>query len=65
MIWYIGGMVIFVLLMLKASIGSGDRSGDYVLQLEMYAMLWWVTHQKKEMVDSLEVWYLGVLRLNQ
>ena len=45
---------------LKASIGSGDRSGDYVLQLEMYAMLWWVTHQKKEMVDSLEVWYLGV-----
>ena len=44
---------------LKASLGKGDRSGDYVKQLRMYAMLWWVTHGKEEMVDELEVWYLG------
>jgi hypothetical protein len=44
---------------LKASLGKGDRSGDYVKQLRMYAMLWWVTHDKKEMVSDLEVWYLG------
>ena len=44
---------------LKASIGRGDRSGNYVEQLRMYAMLWWVTHGKKEQVDGLEIWYLG------
>ena len=44
---------------LKASLGKGDRSGDYVKQLRMYAMLWWVTHEKKELVSDLEVWYLG------
>ena len=44
---------------LKASVGKGDRSGNYVDQLRMYAMLWWVTHDKKEMVNSLEIWYLG------
>lgn len=44
---------------IKASIGRGDRSGDYVEQLRMYAMLWWVTHGKTESVDSLEIWYLG------
>ena len=44
---------------LKASVGKGDRSGNYVDQLRMYAMLWWATHDKKEMVDSLEIWYLG------
>jgi len=44
---------------LKASVGKGDRSGNYVDQLRMYAMLWWVTHGKKEMVNSLEIWYLG------
>jgi len=44
---------------LKASIGRGDRSGNYVEQLRMYAMLWWVTHGKKEHVDGLEIWYLG------
>ena len=44
---------------LKASLGKGDRSGDYVKQLRMYAMLWWVTHGKKELVADLEVWYLG------
>lgn len=44
---------------LKASMGSGDRSGDYIEQLRLYAMLWWVTHERKEQIDSLEVWYLG------
>jgi len=44
---------------LKASLGKGDRSGDYVKQLRMYAMLWWVTHEKEELVSDLEVWYLG------
>jgi len=44
---------------LKASIGKGDRSGNYVEQLKMYAMLWWVTHDKKQSVDELEIWYLG------
>ena len=44
---------------LKASIGKGDRSGNYVDQLRIYAMLWWVTHGKSETVDSLEIWYLG------
>ena len=44
---------------IKASKGIGDRSGDYVEQLRMYAMLWWVTHQKKESVSELEIWYLG------
>ena len=44
---------------LKASIGSGDRSGDYVEQLRMYAMLWWVTHGYDLQVDGLEIWYLG------
>jgi len=44
---------------LKASMGSGDRSGDYIEQLRLYAMLWWTTHERKEQVDSLEVWYLG------
>ncbi len=32
---------------LKASIGAGDRSGNYVEQLRMYAMLWWVTNERK------------------
>ena len=44
---------------LKASLGKGDRSGDYIKQLRMYAMLWWVTHEKEELVSDLEVWYLG------
>tara|TARA_B110000444_G_scaffold228611_1_gene234530 strand:+ start:15768 stop:17600 length:1833 start_codon:yes stop_codon:yes gene_type:complete len=48
---------------LKASLGKGDRSGDYVKQLRMYAMLWWVTHDKKEMVSELEVWYLGANKI--
>jgi len=44
---------------IKASKGIGDRSGDYVEQLRMYAMLWWATHEKKETIDDLEIWYLG------
>ena len=44
---------------IKASKGIGDRSGDYVEQLRMYAMLWWTTHNKKEVVSELEIWYLG------
>ena len=44
---------------IKASKGIGDRSGDYVEQLRMYAMLWWVTHKKQETVDNLQIWYLG------
>ncbi len=48
---------------LKASIGRGDRSGDYVEQLKMYAMLWWITHGKQERVDELEIWYLGANKI--
>ena len=44
---------------LKASIGAGDRSGNYVEQLRMYAMLWWVTHDREQQVDALQIWYLG------
>jgi len=44
---------------LKASKGVGDRSGNYVEQLKMYAMLWSKTHDGK-IPDELEVWYLGV-----
>ncbi|MFL2881679.1 MAG: PD-(D/E)XK nuclease family protein [Candidatus Poseidoniaceae archaeon] len=44
---------------IKASKGIGDRSGDYVEQLRMYAMLWWTTHNKQETIDDLEIWYLG------
>lgn len=44
---------------IKASKGSNDRSGDYVKQLRIYAMLWWATHGKQEFVDKLEIWYLG------
>lgn len=44
---------------LKASVGANDRSGDYVEQLKMYAMLWHVTHDREETVGGLEIWYLG------
>ena len=44
---------------LKASLGANDRSGDYVHQLQMYAMLWYITHERKEAVHSLQIWYLG------
>ena len=44
---------------LKASRGGGDRSGNYVEQLRIYAMLWSITHDG-QIPDALEVWYLGV-----
>jgi hypothetical protein len=44
---------------LKASRGGGDRSGNYVDQLRIYAMLWSITHDGR-IPDNLEVWYLGV-----
>ena len=44
---------------LKASRGGGDRSGNYVEQLRIYAMLWSSTHDG-ELPDELEIWYLGV-----
>ena len=50
---------------LKASVGKGDRSGDYVEQLKMYAMLWWITHGKQELVEELEIWYLGANKIKQ
>ena len=43
----------------KASRGGGDRSGNYVEQLRIYAMLWSLTHDG-ELPTALEVWYLGV-----
>ena len=44
---------------IKASVGAGDRSGDYVDQMRAYAMLWYVTHQRQEEVAELDIWYLG------
>lgn len=44
---------------LKASLGANDRSGDYVKQLRMYAMLWFATHGREALVNGLEIWYLG------
>jgi len=43
---------------IKASLGANDRSGDYVEQMRDYAMLWYVTHERKESVSGLEIWYL-------
>ena len=48
-----------VIVDLKASIGAGDRSGDYVEQMKAYALLWYVTHGRNEQVSELEIWYLG------
>lgn len=48
-----------VIVDIKASLGANDRSGDYVEQLKMYAMLWYVTHERKETVGGLQIWYLG------
>ena len=50
---------------LKASIGKGDRSGDYLDQLRMYAWLWWETHDREEQVEGLEIWYLGTGTVKQ
>ncbi len=44
---------------LKASLGNTDRSRLYPQQLQMYAWLWWETHDRMETIDGLEIWYLG------
>ena len=48
-----------VIVDLKASVGANDRSGDYVEQLNLYAMLWHATHGRSQGVDGLQIWYLG------
>ena len=48
-----------VIVDLKASVGANDRSGDYVEQLKIYAMLWYATHGRDEQVAGLQIWYLG------
>jgi len=50
---------------LKASVGKGDRSGDYLDQLRMYGWLWWETHGRDEAVEGLEIWYLGTGTVKQ
>ena len=50
---------------LKASVGKGDRSGDYLDQLRMYGWLWWETHDREEVVEGLEIWYLGTGTVKQ
>jgi hypothetical protein len=45
---------------LKAAMGNNDRSAGYVLQLEIYAWLWWETHGRTSRVDNLKLWYAGV-----
>ena len=45
---------------LKAAMGNNDRSAGYVLQLEIYAWLWWETHGRKSRVENLRLWYAGV-----
>ena len=44
---------------LKAAMGDNDRSAGYVLQLEIYAWLWWETHGRKSRVENLRLWYAG------
>tara|TARA_B100001113_G_scaffold54522_1_gene40359 strand:- start:2010 stop:3887 length:1878 start_codon:yes stop_codon:yes gene_type:complete len=44
---------------IKASVGRGDRSHGYLDQLRMYGWLWWATHERKETVTGLAIWYLG------
>ncbi len=48
-----------VIVDLKASVGANDRSGDYVEQLKIYAMLWHATHDRNQRVEGLQIWYLG------
>ncbi|MCS5534399.1 MAG: PD-(D/E)XK nuclease family protein, partial [Candidatus Poseidoniales archaeon] len=43
---------------IKASVGAGDRSGDYIKQMRTYAWLWWDMHEKQP-PSGLEIWYLG------
>ena len=54
-----------VIVDLKASVGKGDRSGDYLDQLRMYGWLWWETHDREELVEGLEIWYLGTGTVKQ
>lgn len=44
---------------LKAAMGNNDRSAGYVLQLEIYAWLWWETHGRTSRVENLRLWYAG------
>ena len=44
----------------KASVGTSDFSFGYPEQLATYSYLWWITHQKKQVVSELEIWYLGI-----
>ena len=44
----------------KASNGTSDYSFGYPEQMATYAYLWWVTHDRQEMVAAEEIWYLGV-----
>ncbi|MED5487379.1 MAG: PD-(D/E)XK nuclease family protein [Candidatus Thermoplasmatota archaeon] len=44
---------------LKAAMGDNDRSSGYMLQLEIYAWLWWETHGRELIVDGLQIWYAG------
>ena len=50
---------------LKASTGNNFRSEDYVNQMQMYAMLWWATHDKNQIPDELEIWYVGAGKRKQ
>ena len=43
-----------VIVDLKASVGANDRSGDYVEQLKIYAMLWHATHDYDQRVEGLQ-----------
>ena len=44
---------------LKAAMGDNDRSSGYVLQLEIYAWLWWETHGRSSRVQDIRIWYAG------
>ncbi len=44
---------------LKAAMGDNARSAGYVLQLEIYAWLWWETHGRQSKVENLRLWYAG------
>ena len=44
---------------LKAAMGDNDRSAGYVFQLEIYAWLWWQTHDRTSQVSNLRIWYAG------
>ena len=50
---------------LKAAMGDNDRSSGYVLQLEIYAWLWWETHGRSSRVQDLRIWYAGSNQVKQ